>query len=174
MRAESLGFRNPRASFDSCPQHCGGPRKEGHKKDRQVKPKGLDVLEFGGEVALEIVFDDEDSEEIGVAVGAEDVPRESSKAEGSDCDGMKEAEGVGPALGKERPEKNGSAGENNCGRAFCEGSEAEKETEENEGQPRRSRENRRVFVAHEAQDDRGADHGDRERRAEGHIRGGGV
>jgi len=34
----------------------------------------LDVLEFGREVALEIVFDDEDAKEIGIAVGAEDVP----------------------------------------------------------------------------------------------------
>ena len=32
------------------------------------------MLEFGCEVALEIVLDDEDPEEIGIAAGAEDVP----------------------------------------------------------------------------------------------------
>jgi len=63
------------------------------------------VLEFGSEVALEIVLDDEDAEEIGVAAGAEDVPRECSEAERHESGGMKEAAGVAPALGEERPEK---------------------------------------------------------------------
>src|SRR5216684_5636438 len=118
MRAYFFGFRNPRNSFDSCPEHCGGPRKEGYEQHRKVKPERLDVLEFGGEVALEIVLDNEDAEEIGVAAGAEDVPRESGEAEGSEGDGMKEAESVAPALGEERPEKNGAAGENDGGGAF--------------------------------------------------------
>src|SRR5712691_10680327 len=117
MRRDSFGFRNPCASLDSCPQHCGGPRKEGHKKDRQVKPEGLDMLEFGSEVAFEIVFDDEDAEEIGVAAGAQDVPGKSGEAEGRDACGMKEAEGLTPAAGEERPEKDRAAGENDGRRA---------------------------------------------------------
>ena len=78
------------------------------------------MLEFGGEVALEVVFDDEDAEEIGVTAGAKDVPGKSGEAEGGEGGGMEEAEGVAPALGEERPEKNGAAGENDGGGAFGE------------------------------------------------------
>ncbi len=35
------------------------------------------MLEFGSEVALEVVLDDENVEEIRVAAGAKDVPGES-------------------------------------------------------------------------------------------------
>ncbi len=87
---------------------------------------------------------------------------------------MKEAEGVAPTLGKERPEKDRAAGENDGRRAFCQDSEAKKETEKNEGEPGSARKDRRVFVAREAQDNRCADHGDGEHRAEGHVGGGGV
>src|SRR6266436_5486220 len=107
------------------------------------------MLELGGEITLEIVFDDEDAEEIGIAAGAESVPGESGEAEGGECDGMKEAEGVAPALGEERPEENGAAGENDGGGAFGEDGEAEEETEEKEGQPRCARKDRRVFVSSE-------------------------
>jgi len=87
------------------------------------------VLKFGGEVALEIVFDDENAEEIGVAAGAEDVPGEGGEAEGRDCGGVKEAGGVAPSLGEERPEENSAAGENDAGGAFGEYGETEEETE---------------------------------------------
>src|SRR4029077_17336801 len=81
------------------------PRKNRDEYDRNVEPEGLDVLEFRSQVALEVVFDDEDAEEVGVASGAEDAPGQCSKAEGSDCGGMEEAERVAPALGKKRPKK---------------------------------------------------------------------
>jgi len=71
----------------------------------------LDVLEFGSEEALEVVFDDEDAEEVGVATGAEDVPGQGCCAERGERSWMKEAEGVSPALGKERPEKDRAAAE---------------------------------------------------------------
>jgi KDO2-lipid IV(A) lauroyltransferase len=132
------------------------------------------VLEFGSEVALEIVLDDEDAEEIRIAPGAKDVPGKSGETEGRDGGGMKQAEGVTPALRKQRPEKDGASGENDGSRSFCEHSEAEKKTEEQQGEPRCSREDRRVFVACEAQDHRGADHRDREHSTEGHVSGGSV
>src|SRR5258708_5318553 len=169
MGANLFRFRNPRASLNSCPENCCGPRQEGHKQHREIIPEGLDVLEFGGEVALEIVFEDEDAEEIGVAASAEDVPGESGKAERCDRGGMKEAEGVAPALGDERPEKNGASAENNGRRAFCEDGEAEEETEENEGEPWCPREDRWVFVSRKAQDDGGADPSNREQRAGRHV-----
>ena len=78
------------------------------------------MLEFGSEVAFEIVLDDEDAEEIRIAAGAEDVPGKSGEAEGRDGGGMKEAEGVAPALGEERPEKNGAAHEDDASGAFRE------------------------------------------------------
>src|SRR5713101_8075933 len=142
--------------------------------DRAVVPERLDVLEFRGEVAFEIVLDYEDAEEIGIAAGAENVPGESGEAEGGERDGMKEAEGVAPALGEERPEKNGAAGENDGGGTFGEYGQAKEETEKKEREPRRSRKNRRAFVSREAQHDGGADHLDGEHRTEGHVRGSSV
>src|SRR2546426_4272883 len=129
MRGYFFRFRNTRASFHSCPENCRGPRQEGHEQHRNVKPERLDVLEFGSEVAFEIVLDDEDAEEVGIASGAEDIPGKSGEAEGPDRGGMKEAEGVTPALGEERPEKDSAAGENDGSGAFGEPGEAEEETE---------------------------------------------
>jgi len=77
-------------------------------------------------------------------------------------------------LVKSAQKKDGAAGENNGRRAFRKDSEAEEETEKDESKPGCSREDRRIFVAREAQDDGGADHGDREHRAKGHVGGGGV
>src|SRR6266704_3625772 len=96
------------------------PWQECCQEDGAVKPDGLDVLEFGGEVALEIVLDDEDAEEVGVPAGANDVPGQGREAERCDCDGVKEAESVAPAFGEERPEENGATGENDGGGAFGE------------------------------------------------------
>jgi len=82
------------------------------------------VLELWREEAIEIVFDDKNAEEVGVAVGAENVPGKSGEAEAGNGDGVKTPEGVAPALGEGGPEKNGSAGEDEgCG-TFGEGGEA--------------------------------------------------
>src|SRR5260370_40483295 len=112
-------------------------------------------------------------EEVGVAAGAEDVPGESSEAKRRESNGMKDAEGVAPALGDERPEKYGAAGEDDGRGTFREDREAEEEAEENEGEPRCSRENRRGFVSREGQHDGGADHSNREHAAERHVGRGG-
>jgi len=132
------------------------------------------VLEFGGEVAFEIVLDDEDAEEIGVAAGAQDVPGEGGQAEGRERSGMKEAQGVAPAFGEERPKENGAATENDrCG-AFGEDGEAEKEAEENKSELARLWNDGRVFVAGEAKHYGGAHHCNGEHGAEGHVCGGGM
>ena len=107
------------------------PGKDAKNEDGDVIPDGLDVLEFGSEETVEIVFDDEDAEKVMVAVGAEEVPGESGEAEGGDGDGVKAAEGVAPAFGEQSPEKYCAAGENDRGRAFGESGEAEEEAEEN-------------------------------------------
>jgi len=60
----------------------------------------LDVLEFGREVALEIVLDDEHAEEIGIAPGANDVPGQCGEAETGNGDRMEAAKGVTPASGE--------------------------------------------------------------------------
>src|SRR5580692_2568284 len=105
------------------------PWKNGKDKNWDVIPNGLDVLELGSEEAVEIVLDDEDAEEVGVAAGAENVPGESGEAETGDGDGMKAAKGVAPAFCEDGPEKNGAAGEDDGGGTFGEGGEAEKKTE---------------------------------------------
>ena len=132
------------------------------------------MLEFGGEVALEIVVDDEDTEEIGVTAGAENVPRKSGEAEGHESCGMKKAQSVAPALGKERPGKYGTAGENDGHRAFRKDGQPKGKTEKDKGDPRRLWNDGRILVSREAQYDGGANHGHREHAAERHIGGGGV
>src|SRR5258708_33120907 len=119
VRANFFGFQEPRASLESCPQKCSGPRKETHKHDWEIKPERLDVPELGREVALEIVFDDEDAEEVGIAAGTEDVPGEGGEGEGRGCGGGEEGESVAPALGEDRPEKKNAARENGGGGALC-------------------------------------------------------
>ena len=109
------------------------PRKDSEDKDWNVIPDGLNVLEFGSEEAVEIVLDDEDAEEVGVAVSAKNVPGKCGEAEGGDGDGMKAAEGVAPAFGEDGPEKDCAAGQNYCGRTFGESGEAKKKAEEEGG-----------------------------------------
>ena len=132
------------------------------------------MLEFGGEITFEVVLDEEDAEKVGVASSAEDVPREGSETERSEGSGMKEPKSIAPAFGEERPEENGAPGEDDGSGAFGENGKAEKESEEEESEPRCSRENGRMFGAGEADDGGGADHGDGQHGAERHIRGGGV
>ena len=67
------------------------------------------MLEFGGEKALEIVLDDEDAEEIGVAARAKDVPGKGSEAKAGDRNGMKAAESVVPAFDESRPKQHSTA-----------------------------------------------------------------
>ena len=88
------------------------------------------MLEFRGEVTFEVVFDDEDAKEIGIAPGAEDVPGESGQAESGDGGGMKKAESVAPAFCEEGPEEYRAADENDASRAFGENGETEKKSEE--------------------------------------------
>jgi len=76
------------------------------------------VLEFGREKALEIVFHDEDVEEIGIAPAAKDIPGECGDAERCDSDRMKTAEGVTPALGEGCPKQHATASEDQSGRTF--------------------------------------------------------
>jgi len=87
------------------------------------------VLEFGGEVALEIVLDDEDAEEIGIAQGTKDVPGERGETEAGNGDGMEAADGVTPAPGDCRPQQHAPAGKNDGGGAFRESGEAEEQAE---------------------------------------------
>src|ERR1700739_1381583 len=109
------------------------PGKDPEKKNGDVKPDGLDMLKSGSEETVEVVFDDEDAEEVVVAEGAEDVPRESGEAEGRDGDGIKAAKCVAPAFGEQSPEKNAAAGEDDgCG-AFGQSGETEEEAEEEGG-----------------------------------------
>ena len=91
------------------------------------------MLELGSEEAVEIVFDDEDAEEVGVAAGAEDVPGKSSETEAGDGDGMKTAEGVSPAFSEDGPEKNSAAGEDDGRGTFGESGETKKQPEEKGG-----------------------------------------
>jgi len=156
------------------PDQRQGPWGEGDEEYRNEKPARLDVLEFGGEVAFEIVLDDEDAEEIGIATGTKDVPGEGGKTEAGNGYRVEAAEGVTPASGECRPQQNATAGKNDGGGTLRERGEAEEKAEENQGEPRRSLDGRRLLVAGEAQDDGRKDQRNGERAGEGHVRGGGV
>jgi hypothetical protein len=145
----------------------------------------LDVLEFGCEVALEIVLDDEDAKEIRIASRTNDVPGKSGDAECRDRDGMKQAKGVTPALREQRPEEDGAAAEDDSGGTFGEDGETEKETEGKKSEPWCHGDGRggacparavggdRILRGSQAEGDR-RDHGDRQHCAEGHVCGSGV
>ena len=107
------------------------PWKDCENKNGDVIPDRLGVLELGSEEAVEIVLDDEDAEEVGVAAGAKDVPGKGGEAETGDGDWVKAAKGVTPAFCKDRPENDRTAGENYCGRTFGESGEAEEKTKQN-------------------------------------------
>ena len=93
------------------------------------------MLEFGSEEAFEVVFDDENAKEIGIAAGTEDVPGKGSDAKADEGDGMKAAKRIAPAFGEDRPQQNSAAGKNDCGGPFRENGEAQEEAEENESEP---------------------------------------
>jgi len=156
-------------SEEGGPDQRQRPRSEGDEKDRNVKPERLDVLEFGGDVALEIVLDDEDAEEIGIAAGTKDVPGEGGETEAGDGERMEAAEGVAPAPCKCRPQQYAAAGENDGGGTLCERGEAKEEAEENQGEPVRSLDGRQILIACETQYDGRKDQRYAEHGSEGHI-----
>src|SRR5206468_12365074 len=102
------------SSVNGAPEKERGPWQESNQKHRQVKPEGLDVPEFGGKVALEIVLDGENGQEIGIAAGAESIPRQGRREECGNRHGMKGAECVMAARGEEEPGGDGDATEEGC------------------------------------------------------------
>src|SRR5260370_34153703 len=95
---------------DDSPKQQRDPGKKSHQQNWPVVPEGLDVLEFGGEGALEIVLDDEDAEEVGVAAGAEDETGERRGGERSERDRMEEAGRGAPARCEKTPEQERDTG----------------------------------------------------------------
>lgn len=139
-----------RADFDGSQERC--PRKKSNQDDRHVKPERLDMLEFGSEEAFEVVLDDENAKEFGVAAGTEQVPGKRGEAKAGEYDGMKAAEGVAPAFCENSPKKKSAARENDRGRTFRKNGEAKEVSEENKSEPRSARNDRRILVASEADD----------------------
>src|SRR5260370_7879560 len=90
---------------DDSPKQQRDPGKKSHQQNWPVVPEGLDVLEFGGEVALEIVLDDEDAEEVGVAAGAEDIPGEGGGAKKRERRRIKKAAALPPHPPPKPPKK---------------------------------------------------------------------
>ena len=88
------------------------------------------MFEFGSEIAFEIVFDDEDRKETGIAARAKNVPRQSREAECEDGGGMQQTEGITPAPREERPEKHCAAAKDECGGSLCERGESEETAKE--------------------------------------------
>lgn len=83
-----------------------------------------------GEVALEIVLDEKNMEEVGIGARAEGVPGKSDNQEGQNCERMEHAEGGAEFSGGNGPQKNAATGENERGRTLGEGRDAQPEAEE--------------------------------------------
>jgi len=166
------------------PKQRQSPGSKGDEKDGNVKPERLDVLEFGGEVALEIVLDYEDTEEIGIAQGTDDVPGEGRKTEAGNGYRVEAAEGVTPAPGECRPQQYDAAGKNDsCGSFREHGETEEKAKEEQTHQTPGGRVcvqtqircmKRETNGRNEPKDASGKNHCDCKRGGEGHVRGRGV
>jgi hypothetical protein len=124
----------PEAELDG-PEQRQSPGHERDKRNRDVEPKGLNMLEFWSEVAFEVVLDDKDAEELGIAVSAKYVPGEGGQAETGDGQRVKAAESVTPTSGQDGPEEYGAAGKNDGGGSFGEDGETEKKAEEQQCQP---------------------------------------
>ena len=88
------------------------------------------MLELGSEIAPEIVFDDEDAEEVGIAACAVDVPGKRGQTEAGDGDRVKAAECVAPALGEDSPQQYCPAGKYDGRGTFGENGETKEEAKE--------------------------------------------
>src|SRR5215472_808306 len=118
-------------SMDRRPEKDHRPGQERHQYNRQIKPKGLDVLEFGREVTFEIVLDDEDAQEIRIAASAQNVPGQGGSAESGNAHWMQEPKRVVPAFGDPRPEQHRSGAENDGRRAFGQSGQRERKAKQN-------------------------------------------
>ena len=178
MRREFSGLANLQASLHSGPNRRRGPRETPKEQNRNVIPEGPDVFKLRGEIAFEIVFDDKDSEEAGIAARAKNIPRESREAECEDGGGMQQAEGVTPAPREERPEKHCAAAKDERSGSLCErGEPKETAKEDRADQSRRGR--ARMGLAGRGANRNGsrreleknscADHGNREHRGKRHV-----
>jgi len=108
----------------------GSPGQESQQEHGAKKPERLFVLEDWSEVALKIMLEDKCVDEIGVAVGAEDVPGQGYDREGGDCRRMYQAECGAPLTSCQRPNSDGSSSEDNCCGAFSKCGESERCAEE--------------------------------------------
>src|SRR5207253_10838260 len=94
--------------MDRRPEKDHRPGQERHQYNWQIKPKGLDVLEFGRQVTLEIVLDDEDAQELRIAASAHNVPGQGGSRESGNAQRMQEPNRVVPAFGDPRLEPHSS------------------------------------------------------------------
>ncbi len=79
------------------------PWQKSNHDDRREKPEGLAMLKNRSEVALEIVFDEENMEEAGIFARAEHIPGKSDDSERENGEGMKHAKSAAEILGRNRP-----------------------------------------------------------------------
>src|SRR5436309_13635590 len=101
--------------MDRRPEKDHRPGQERHQYNWQIKPKGLDVLEFGREVTVEIVLVDEDARELRIAASAHNVPGQGGSRESGNAQRMQEPKRVVRALGDAGTEQQSAGAENNGG-----------------------------------------------------------
>src|SRR5580658_2401139 len=88
------------------------------------------MLEDIRDISFEIVLKQKDSNKIGIAPRAEDVPGKGNDQERSDCDRMEHPERGAPVLRRERPNPNRASCQNNRRRTLGEHSKPEKCSEQ--------------------------------------------
>src|SRR5215472_1426537 len=91
--------------MNATPKKKRRPWQERYQYDGQVKPEWLNVLKLRSQESLEIVFDDEDTQKIGIAACAADVPGQGSGAERGNGHGMKQSKRVVSSFCEHRGEE---------------------------------------------------------------------
>src|SRR5215472_14117150 len=94
-----------RHSVNAAPEKKSGPGKKSDQHDGDVEPERLNVLKLRRQVALEIVLDDEDAQEIRIEPSAANVPGQGCCAKRSNSHRMKQTERVMFPFGYQSPEK---------------------------------------------------------------------
>src|SRR5579872_563290 len=131
------------------------------------------MLENRCEIALKIVEQDKSAEEVGIEIGAKDVPRQRYDAEKQNSERVKKPKSGFPLLSCQCPEKDAAARKNNSGGAFRESGKTQPYTEENECEFIAGDNcQRRILSGEHAvffDDTCGAQEGKREARGEKHV-----
>src|SRR5262249_20590858 len=123
-----------------------------------------------GQEPSEVMLDDEDGQEVGIAAGADEIPGKSREQKERDRGRRGQPDGGAPAFGDQGPEENGPAGKNQRCRSFTKNRESQEKSKEQQREPWSARKNGpAVAGGNQTQDDGGAHQSGGKRAGERHV-----